>query len=174
MSRFPVNVRRLALLVIGLTTLSALTRQAPAAGGTFPLSVAPVNGPNTYWTTAQADAFAPVMEIDIGGTDPSLYDRIVVYGIADIRKGRMVLNFIDGFAPHAGDTFSFFSADFIRDGGFPFMEMTGLAPGFFWDVQWTASSVTLVALNDAVAVPEAGTLGLLALGITLLLRRRAA
>src|SRR3954447_22042123 len=73
------------------------------------------------------------------------------------------------YLPKTGDTFAFLSgftnADPLDGTQFAY---AGAAPGFLFDV---ANAGRLVALNDAVLVPEPATYALLAVGLGVLLVR---
>jgi len=91
-----------------------------------------------------------VIVLDIHALDS--YDQLVIDGTAEL-AGHLVLNFGEGFAPSQGDVFNFIQATAMT-GSFADVEITGLAPGFEFDLEIVNGVVTLTALNDGVATTE--------------------
>jgi hypothetical protein len=60
----------------------------------------------------------------------------------------LALNFSQWFAPKEGDTFTFLSAIGGVNGTFDSVEISGLAPGFEYEITILDGQVTLEALND--------------------------
>src|SRR5262249_36111840 len=65
-----------------------------------------------------------VLEIQIGGTDPSQYDRLIVNGTMTL-GGTLNVTFLNGFVPTVGETFQFLVAD-GTSGSFDRINMPGL------------------------------------------------
>jgi hypothetical protein len=89
------------------------------------------------------------LELEIGGTDPPSFAKIQVAGGITLLDGAILdLNFVNGFAPHAGDTFNIFSSSAIT-GSFNTVNVTGLAPGFQYNIAPDGNGhLQLIALND--------------------------
>jgi hypothetical protein len=86
--------------------------------------------------------------IEIGGTNSSAHDQLVVTGEAEL-DGNITFRFINGFAPKAGDRIDFFSVPTIN-GAFASVGLQNLAPGFQFDVSTNGSVMSMTALNDGV------------------------
>ena len=120
-----------------------------------------------------------ILTLEIGGTTAGTqYDRLVVTGNFSLEGGAIEFSFLGGFAPLAGQTFTFFDVggDFTSDS--PVFTVSGLEPG--WDYETAFDPVSggfsLTSLNDGIAaVPEPSTL-VFAIAIVLLalshIRRR--
>ncbi len=96
--------------------------------------------------------------IEIGGATPGTQHDVVslARGQASL-GGKLALHFINGFAPRQNQLFHFlFAADGIS-GSFSTVEVTGLAPGFQYELRPSADgkTLTLAALNDGVAASAA-------------------
>jgi hypothetical protein len=138
-------------------------------GGTL----APGASPGTLNILGDLTVLDGILKIEIGGTGPGQYDVLNVSGMTMIAGGTVLFEFVDGFAPTAGQTFDFFSgpnAPIIADD--VAFAVGGLQAGFQFDL---GPSFAFVALTDGIsttAVPEpasaalllAGLLGLAALG----------
>jgi len=100
-------------------------------------------------------AFSPtaVITLDVIGQTPSLYDRLIVTGTANL-GGQLVLNFGNGFAPKQGDSFSFMQAG-VFAGSFQTTTIAGLEPGFTYTLSATGGAFNLAALNDGVPTTSA-------------------
>ena len=97
----------------------------------------------------------------IAGTD---FDQLDVTGNV-LLDGRLSLVFKDLFAPSQGDTFDLVLFGGALQGEWSQVDITGLLPGFEYDLQAVGNAVRLTALNDALPIPEAGTAPLLGLGL---------
>ncbi|HMD54240.1 MAG TPA: PEP-CTERM sorting domain-containing protein, partial [Phycisphaerae bacterium] len=163
-------------------------------GGTLGLSGGKINTPDFSCTNCTINLADPgtstingsftddngTIKIQIAGTGPGQYDVLDINGPASY-TGMDALNFdfIDGFAPSAGDLFNFMTAEEIDLSGLtgPFdISFAGLAPGaeFTLDIDPVAGSFTLLADNNTTPAPEPGNIGLLIVGLvgTGIARRR--
>ena len=94
------------------------------------------------------------MHIEIGGFTPGVeMDQVIITGDATL-GGTLLLDFIDGFAPRAGDEFKFLDVGGALSGEFANIDVRNLVPGFQFDLRPDAGGLTMVALNDGVFVPE--------------------
>jgi hypothetical protein len=102
------------------------------------------------------------LEFEIGGTQRgALYDGLDVSGGLQA-GGRVVVKFVGGFAPQAGDQFELIHA--AVSGAFAGFEIENLAPGFQYSTSYQGGVLTLTALNDGVYIgdPPVPGLGVLA------------
>jgi hypothetical protein len=147
----------------------------------FTGEVLPGNSPGTLTIAGDFEQQAGgALGIQIAGTAAGQFDVLKIIadpdegltGDASI-AGDLRLEFLDGFAPRAGDRFDFLTASGSLTGRFAHVDVSGLAPGFQFDLRNEDGRFTMVALNDGVAVPEPGAAAvLLLLGPAMLLRRR--
>jgi hypothetical protein len=79
------------------------------------------------------------------------HDELVVTGDANL-NGRLVLQFMNGFAPRSGDQFEVVK---VTGAGSAFgeVQVAGLQPGAEFQVTTTAGVLKATALNDGVALP---------------------
>ncbi len=173
------------LLSIGVEGTGVVTVQnggALSAGsmvvgsnGTFILDpeVANVTGDFTLMPNGQ-------LTLDIGGDTPDLVSQLVVGGNGTF-GGMILFNFMNGFAPVAGNTFDLIRVGGSADFSSAIFGIGGLAPGFEYRFNFDDGTFRLSALNDGViatTVPEPGTLWLLGGALFMLgaivWRRRAA
>lgn len=89
------------------------------------------------------------MQIPLTGSSAGQYGSLGVTGAANL-DGVLSLNFRDWFAPKQGDIFTFLSATGGTSGTFDSVEISGLAPGFEYELTILDGQVTLEALNDGV------------------------
>lgn len=75
----------------------------------------------------------------------------VITGDADFSNTTLVLQFVNGFAPHQGDALPIFQVQGQLTGTFADVEIHGLAPGAAFDTTTTPGIAT--SLTDAVALP---------------------
>ena len=105
---------------------------------------------------------------EIAGRDADQVDLVDVIGPATINpKSVFDFDFINGFLPEKGDVFVFLTASSgVSSLVDPITNISGVAPGFQFEIVDTSYSLELVALNDAqmVMVSEPGSLVLLASG----------
>lgn len=91
-----------------------------------------------------------VIALDIHALDS--YDQLVIDGTAEL-AGQLILHFGEGFAPQQADVFNFIQTGGAT-GSFADVVITGLAPGFEYDLALTNGVVTLTALNDGVPTTQ--------------------
>jgi T5SS/PEP-CTERM-associated repeat protein/predicted outer membrane repeat protein len=94
------------------------------------------------------------LEFEIGGhMRGGGYDALDVTGSATI-GGRVVVRFVDGFAPTAGDRFDLVVASSVSS-ALPTLQVHGLADGYQLNLSREGGRLVLIAQNDAVALPVA-------------------
>ncbi len=130
-----------------------------------------VGDPQTLTVEGDYQQVSGVLDFQLAGPDD--YDQLIVKGGGvDIEGGIVELDFIDGFAPRAGDDFQLISAD----DGITFdpnsIELNGLASGFQWRFSYdpNVGAYDLIALNDATlgnptAAPEPATWAMMLVGL---------
>jgi len=106
-----------------------------------------------------SQAAGGVLEIELAGATPdSGHDVLRVTGAARL-SGELILQFTEGFAPKAGQTFQIAQADGGLEGSFGTVTVTGLAPGFQYTLVPEGGNVLgLRADNDGITttVPTLG------------------
>ena len=115
-------------------------------------------------TTAPAYGNTGVVHFDIGGAERGTqYDAFDVSGTAHLDAGKVVLNFVNGFAPRTGQRFVLVDAADLAQTTSN-VEIRGLAPGFQYRLEPEDDRLVLTALNDGVAAatPPAPGNGVLA------------
>jgi hypothetical protein len=83
---------------------------------------------------------------------PPFPGPFVVEGDATL-DGTLVLQFLNGFAPRAGDAFDLLDVSGNLTGGFANVVVRGLAPGFDFAEDTVGGQLTLTSLNDAEPLP---------------------
>ena len=142
-------------------------------GGT----VTPTDGPGLMTITGNYTQNSGALVFDIDGDQPGQFDQLSVQGLANFTGGTIDINFENGFAPIAGDTFDLISAALgLRNSGLT-VDVNGLAPGTDFTESFTANGLSF-DLGPNVGppppppptTPEPSTLFLLAIGIFALAR----
>ena len=104
--------------------------------------------------------------MEIAGTEPSEYDRLLVAGVLDVAGG-LEIELLDDFIPTLDDAFQIFEVtDFL--GTFSSVLLPELSGNLSWDHSHLYTSGTLSV------IPEPATLTLLAVGTLLTCGRRRA
>jgi T5SS/PEP-CTERM-associated repeat protein len=133
--------------------------------------------PLTLGIYGDYDQTSGELDLQFDGTAAGDFDQIDATGLIDITGGTIDLEFIDGYAPQAGDTFDFLDAPGGESVSGVTFEVNGLEPGFEYTTQIDpqTGAFELVALNNAIAIPEPSGAALVGSGLGLLaLRRRRA
>jgi hypothetical protein len=131
----------------GVGTLSA-TGQILASGFISP-GLSP--GTLTLDSDLVVDATGVVFA-EVAGKAPAQQDHLVVTGTATL-GGKLVLQFMNGFAPHTGDHFDLLTVGGAVTGGFATIETAGLEPGALLESAMVGGVLTATAVNDGVALP---------------------
>jgi T5SS/PEP-CTERM-associated repeat protein len=107
----------------------------------------------------------------LAGTE---YDQLDVGGDVAL-GGSLFVSFEELFAPSAGDTFDLVLFGGTAQGAWSDVAISGVAPGFEYEIATVGNAVRLTALNDGQVIPEPGTALLLGGGLLLLAagRRRS-
>jgi len=140
------------------------------AGGSGNFHGAVINGgaikpgdPQTMTITGDYTQFnGGLLQIAIAGKNLPEFDHLNVTGHITLQSGaKLELDFINGFAPKMGDMFDFLQSGSAITDNFSNVTITGLEPGFQFTLRPDGTgSFGLVALNDAVAVPEPSVVSL--------------
>jgi T5SS/PEP-CTERM-associated repeat protein len=90
------------------------------------------------------------LEIEFAGTTAGeTHDLLHVSGTA-VLDGTLHMKFIDGFAPTNGQSVTFLRTTNSIVGTFQGVDITGLAPGFQYDLAATRETLSMIARSDAV------------------------
>ena len=105
-----------------------------------------------------------VLNMEIGGGNPSEFDRLIVTQMADF-KGTLNISFLNGFRPYNGQEFMLLTFAGVED---RFRAVNGIdyGPGLGFIMDWHATDLTL-----RWETPEPGTWLLAAAGLALLALR---
>ncbi len=113
-----------------------------------------------------------LVQLAIAGANSADYDHLDINGTLSLGSGSILqLDFINGFAPTAGETFDFIDYGTLDPNAntFSTVELEGLAPGFDYSLTSNgADSFSLTALNDAILAPEPSGWAMLLGGLGLL------
>jgi probable HAF family extracellular repeat protein/T5SS/PEP-CTERM-associated repeat protein len=98
-------------------------------------------------------AMGPSGRIEIPLIGPGQYGRVTITGTA-VLDGVLALDFSNGYAPSQGDTFTLLAATGGVNGAFDSVAISGLMPGFEYEIILVDGQVVLEALNDGVPLIE--------------------
>ena len=90
--------------------------------------------------------------LEIGGTNSADYDHLIVTNAVAL-DGELAFRFINGFAPKAGQQFSFLDANGSVSNSFANIGIQNLAPGFQFNIATNGSSLKMIAVNDGQFSP---------------------
>lgn len=94
-----------------------------------------------------------VINSEVAGPTPGKQaDQLIVTGDATL-NGVVKLQFMNGYAPKAGDLFQFFKVSGTTTGDFASFVVSGLAPGAQFQTALSNGVYTATALNDAAPLP---------------------
>lgn len=94
-----------------------------------------------------------VISLNVLGGTADLQDRLIVSGTVAL-GGDLAINFGNGYAPKQGDQLTLIQANTIN-GAPQQVVITGLAPGFKFDLAAPGGVLTMTALNDGVPTTPA-------------------
>ena len=103
----------------------------------------------------EQDATGAVIAEIAGPTPGTQHDQFIVTGLATM-GGRLVLQFVNGYAPKAGAAFQFFKVSGTTTGDFASMDVRGLASGAIFQTSMSNGVYTATAMNDTAALPAVG------------------
>jgi outer membrane autotransporter protein len=92
------------------------------------------------------------LDLQIAGTNPADADHLVVTGQATL-GGFLELDFVNGFAPQAGNVFNLLTFG-STTGQFAGVEVTGLAPGWTFTLSPANGVFNLLSTSNGVSSPE--------------------
>jgi hypothetical protein len=145
---------------------------ANVAGGVVNDAVVAVWGSNATGPTAITGDFTQysdgALDLEISGSDPSLYDSLAVDGYGDF-NGTIVISFINGFQPSAGDLFQLITSSGSTY-AFSQVEFQGNNPSWVLQTEVSGNDFDL----QVISVPEPGVivLPLLVAGAIIVGRKR--
>jgi len=129
------------------------------AGGHF----RPGNSPGPFMAGALVLAPGAALELEFG----TVSDALTIAGDAWL-DGSLTLRLLDGRLPAAGEVLTLLSVGGQLQGAFAEVLFPDLAPGFDYRLEFSDGAYALIALNDALPVPEPGSALLLLAGVALL------
>jgi T5SS/PEP-CTERM-associated repeat protein len=89
------------------------------------------------------------LRIPLIGSSAGQYGSLVITGTAQL-DGALALDFGNGYAPDQGDRFTFLTATAGVTGTFDSVTISGLLPGFEYELSYVNGQLVLEALNDGV------------------------
>jgi hypothetical protein len=131
--------------VLGAANASLLAEASPSAVAFIQTGALTINGSVTISPTAQ-------VKLDVLGL--TNHDRLVVNGDVTLAGGTLTLAFGNGYAPKQGDTYNLLAADSVT-GDFSNITITGLAPGFEYEMSVVNGQIVMEALNDGIPTTSA-------------------
>ena len=137
----------LAVNFLGLQNDGTL---APGINVLYPLAASAVQAQDESATLAISGTLtigpAGRLEIPVAGNGPGQYGSLAVTGAANL-NGVLALAFRGGYVPRRGDTFTFLTATGGVSGTFTSVAISGLPPGFQYEITVENGQVTLEALS---------------------------
>jgi T5SS/PEP-CTERM-associated repeat protein len=109
-----------------------------------------------------------VLTLDIAGEGSASVSQLDISG-SGLFDGLIVYDFIDGFAPQAGETFDVINTSGSLNISGATIQIDGLAPGFNYSESYVNHELILTAINNGVSLPEPSTGCLLAGSLAALL-----
>jgi T5SS/PEP-CTERM-associated repeat protein len=96
-----------------------------------------------------------IVQLDIAGATPDLIIQLNISGFGSF-QGTIDVDFIDGFAPKAGEFFNLINV--LRGGNFSQanIQISGLVPGFQYGDDFSNGDFRLVADTNGTVMPEPG------------------
>jgi len=113
-------------------------------------TVAPGQSPGVIEIIGDYVQDTGALNVQLGGTTPELYDRLIVDGDVSL-SGYLQVFLMPGFAVNAGDSFKVLEWTGIRTGSFD----TFVDPYGVFERVWGEHDLTLVALSSTVPEPSA-------------------
>ncbi len=139
-------------LAVGFLGLQNDGTLAPGVNVSYPLASSEPSYPQEAAATMAISGTLTIgpagrLEIPLAGNQAGLYGSLAVTGTA-VLDGVLALDFHNGYIPKQGDTFTFLTATEGISGAFDSVEISGLSPGFEYDLQIISGQVVLEVLND--------------------------
>ena len=103
----------------------------------------------------EQDATGAVIAEIAGPTPGTQHDQFIVTGSATM-GGRLVLQFMNGYAPKTGEHFDVLKMTGATTGDFATIDVLGLAPGAQFQTALSNGVFTATAMNDTAALPTVG------------------
>ncbi len=145
-------------LAVGFLGLQNDGTLAPGINVLYPLApiVSPQSGAQAQNVTATLAVSGTLttgssgrLRIPLIGSSAGQYGSLVVTGTAQV-DGVLALDFGNGYAPNQGDAFTFLTATGGVTGTFDSVTISGLMPGFEYELSYVGGQLVLEALNDGV------------------------
>ncbi len=138
-----LNVEAGGIVDPGVTVLtSTVLGPALASAAGIQTGVLQINGAMTLTNSAQ-------VKLDILGLAD--FDQLVVSGTLQINGGTLILAFGNDYAPRQNDTFRLLLTGSVA-GDFSAVQITGLQPGFQYDLDFSGGQIQLTALNNGIPI----------------------
>ena len=93
-----------------------------------------------------------VIVAEVGGATPGTqHDKFIVTGTS-VMGGKLILQFINGYAPKAGEHFDVLNTTGAATGAFAEVEVGGLEPGAAFQTAMSGGTLTATAMSDTTAL----------------------
>lgn len=143
----------LAVNFLGLQNDGTL---APGINVLYPLAASAVQAQDESATLAISGTLtirpSGRLAIPVAGNGPGQYGSLAVTGAANL-DGVLALAFRGGYVPRRGDTFIFLTAAGAVAGAFDDVEISGLPPGFEYELAIENGQVTIEVLDNGLSSP---------------------